>query len=147
MSGSLPSFSPDVDDFLIFYKHGEELSTPKDHLNEKFKMKDLGPVKGCLGIRITSSEGGNTVKLDQKAYIDEILKKFGMQDCKPVSTPSDTNQKLSIKDVTPANEITGTVPYQEAVGSLLYLSQSTRPDIAFSVNDVSRFNGQHAETH
>jgi hypothetical protein len=47
-------------------------------------MKDLGPAKGCLGIRITLGEGA--VKLDQEAYIEEILKKFGMQECKPVGT-------------------------------------------------------------
>lgn len=39
------------------------------------------------------------------------------------------------------------VPYQELVGSLLYAAQITRPDISFAVNNVSRFNVQHATEH
>lgn len=75
-----------------------------------------------------------------------------MQDCKPVSTPSDINQKLSINE-TANNEmettvdITGTVPYQELVGCLLFLVQGTRPDIAFAVSNVSRFNNCHRSVH
>lgn len=44
-------------------------------------------------------------------------------------------------------DITGSVPYQELVGCLLYLVQGTRPDIAFSVSDVSRFNNRHHNIH
>lgn len=60
----------------------------------------------------------------------------------------DTNQKLSISNVSDEEkrEMEG-VPYQEAVGSLLYLVQGTRPDIAFAVNDVSRFNSNYGRTH
>jgi len=70
-----------------------------------------------------------------------------MDDSKPVGTPSDVNVKLSVADVTDKNSLVGKVPYQEIIGSLLYLSQTTRPDIAFAVNDASRFNANHSETH
>lgn len=49
--------------------------------------------------------------------------------------------------VTKDNEITGTVPYQEVVGSLIHLANCTRPDIAFAVNHVSRFNRCHSVEH
>lgn len=45
------------------------------------------------------------------------------------------------------NSLCGKVPYQEAVGSILYLCQSTRPDLCFAINDVSRFNAKHGPAH
>ncbi|XP_037034243.1 secreted RxLR effector protein 161-like [Bradysia coprophila] len=111
-------------------------------------MKDLGRATNCVGIRITYNQ--NSICLDQSTYIAEVLKRFGMADSKPVSTPSDVNQKLSM-NATSNNEedenITGKVPYQELVGCLLFIAQGTRPDIAFAVNDVSRFNQNHRAIH
>lgn len=134
-----------VDDFLIFFKEIDELNKLKEFLNKEFLMKDLGEAKSCLGIKIT--QGENYIEIDQIAYIREILNRFGMEDCKPVGTPRDINQKLSINDVDDKNSLVGKIPYQEAIGSLLYLTQGTRPDIAFAVNDLSRFNLKHGEVH
>ncbi|XP_036340619.1 secreted RxLR effector protein 161-like [Rhagoletis pomonella] len=44
-------------------------------------------------------------------------------------------------------KIVSNVPYQEAVGCVLYLAQCTRPDISFSVASVSQFNQQHGQAH
>lgn len=105
-------------------------------------MKDLGAARNCIGLRISRDNTGNYY-LDQEQYINEILERFNMSDCNPVATPSDPNQKLSAemspKSQEEENELKQ-VPYQQLVGALLYLVQGTRPDIAFAVRDVSRFN-------
>lgn len=49
--------------------------------------------------------------------------------------------------VSEENSLVGNVPYKEGVGSLLYLSQWTRPDIVHAVNTVSCFNNSHCEEH
>lgn len=134
-----------VDDFLIFYRGNEELETLKAFLNSNFKMKDLGPAQSCLGIRIHQKK--DSIEMDQSAYIKEILARFGMSECKPVGTPSDTSIKLSTNMTNENNGLVGKVPYQEAVGSLLHLTQGTRPDLAYAVNDVSRFNANHSDEH
>jgi len=134
-----------VDDFLIFYRNTDKLEMFKQYLNRKFNMKDLGTANKCLGMRIQQHKNG--IAIDQSVYIAEILKRFNMWDCKPTGTPSNTSINLSSKMITRENNLTGTVPYQEAVGSLLHLAQATRPDIAFATNDVSRFNNQHSSEH
>lgn len=137
-----------VDDLLIFWKNASVLDHIKKALNTSFKMKDLGTAKCCLGINIKQSNG--KIELDQKNYINKVLERFNMKDCKPISTPSDLNQKLSMnsKDDSEAHdESKQRIPYQEAVGSLLYLAQCTRPDISFAVNDVSRFNSNFNLVH
>lgn len=134
-----------VDDFLIFYESIDNLNGIKEYLHQMFRMKDIGDVTSCLGMRVSQTE--NSIEIDQERYILDILERFGMSECKPIGTPRDTHQKLSTEQVTDDNSLVGKVPFQEAVGSLLYLAQATRPDIAFAVNDISRFNNRHTTIH
>lgn len=73
-----------------------------------------------------------------------------MNDCHPLTTPTDVNQKLT-SDMCPKNdaerEEMANVPYQEAVGSLIFLAQVSRPDIQFAVSSVSRFNSNPGVSH
>jgi hypothetical protein len=82
---------------------------------------------------------------DQTQYIDELLTRFEMSDCNPVSIPMvqrlssmDGGEKLSVKD----HEV-----YRNMVGSLLYLACWTRADIAFAVSELSRFVSSPGQFH
>ncbi|XP_075162840.1 uncharacterized protein LOC142235473 [Haematobia irritans] len=68
-----------------------------------------------------------------------------MNECKPVSTPFDLNVKLtkSRSDLKCSDNI----PYQEAIGCLLYLFQETRPDLAYAVNYLNKFNNNFDNSH
>lgn len=136
-----------VDDLLIFWKDRSVLDHMKKALNTSFKMKDMGEAKVCLNININQTDG--KIELDQSSYIKKVLQRFNMENCNPISTPSDSNQKLSINmnDGDDEKEKINSIPYQEAVGSLLYLAQCMRPDISFAVNDVSRFNSNYRLAH
>lgn len=134
-----------VDDLLIFFTDRSLLDELKARLHQKFKMKDIGLAENCLGINI--KQVNDFIELSQQKYVIAILQKFGMLNAKPAVSPSDTSKKLSKSMVNENNSITGLVPYQEAVGCLLYLANATRPDISFATSDVSRFNNDHAETH
>lgn len=138
-----------VDDMLIFWKKNDDLINAKVFLSNSFKMKDLGRAKNCVGLKISYDKFGNYY-LDQSAFINSVLDKFRMENCNPISTPSDPNQKLN-KSMSPTTEEqmkeAENHPYQQLVGALLYLVQGTRPDIAFSVTNVSRFNNCHGKAH
>lgn len=84
-----------VDDLLIFWNTASWRNDLKDKLMSQFKMKDLGQVSNILGIRIERNSREEKITFDQRNYIENILRRFNMDDCNPVKTPIDINQRLS----------------------------------------------------
>ena len=80
--------------------------------------------------------------LSQKSYIEKILERFNLKDCKPVSTPFASHFKLSSSQC-PTNEedkdYMSRILYSSAVGNLMYVMICTRPDLPHAVSVVSRF--------
>jgi hypothetical protein len=113
-------------------------------------MKDLGVAKQILGMRISKDKQKCTLQLSQEEYIDHILKRFSMSDAKPVSTPLARHFWLS-KDQSPKTEeekdFMAKVPYASTIESLMYAMVCTRPDIAHTVGDVSRFMSNPGKQH
>lgn len=68
-----------------------------------------------------------------------------MINCNPIATPCDANVKF--RRANHQNEILKDIPYQEAIGSLLYLSQGTGPDLTYIVNCLSRDNSEPTSEH
>jgi len=131
-----------VDDVIIISKNVVSISKFKMDLMKEFEIRDLGEIHYCLGIEFEKSDCG--YKISQKAYIKDILKKFGMEECKSVSTPMEPGTKLVSSE---ENQNSKDIPYREIVGSLNYLAVATRPDIAHSVSVLSQFNSCYDESH
>jgi hypothetical protein len=74
--------------------------------------------------------------VSQPDYTEKILQRFHMSGCNPVSLPATPGAFLNKEE---NSEKTVKVPFKEATGSLMYLMLSTRPDIAFAVNQISKF--------
>lgn len=88
--------------------------------------------------------------MSQQKYVQTILKRFKMSDCKPVSTPLNCSIKLSLNMSPKTEEEKAEVqnlPYQNLVGSLMYLATSTRPDIAHAVSVLSQYNTNYGKQH
>lgn len=109
-----------------------EIELAREMLKKEFEMHDLGLLKHALGIKV-DQEGG-TIKISQPAYIQRLLEKFNMQDCTPTTTPLPEKSKENDKS-EPFQDIN---LYQQLVGALIYLSNATRPDIAYTVGDLAR---------
>ncbi|KAJ8719262.1 hypothetical protein PYW07_016818 [Mythimna separata] len=131
-----------VDDFFIFSNCKLETENLKNVLSSQFKIKDLGRVKPCLGMNIKFNKLEKSVTLSQESYINNLLQKFNMTDCKTVDTPMET--KLNVEC---DKNVNNQVPYQQLIGSLMYLSVLTRPDITFAVSYLSQFNNCHTDEH
>ncbi|KAI8440000.1 hypothetical protein MSG28_001438 [Choristoneura fumiferana] len=131
-----------VDDIIIACKSQEKIDNIKKLLVKRFEMRDLGEINYCLGITFERDE--KQMILKQRQYIETILEKFGCKDCKPASTPMDTGLKLT-KGTSPTKE--KDIPYQNLIGSLMYLAVATRPDIMFAVSHLSQFNNCYTSEH
>jgi hypothetical protein len=79
----------------------------------------LGELSFFLGLQICQSNKG--IFISQTKYIREILKRFGMEDCKPIITPMQTSCKLSKNDNSKSIDKR---QYRSMIGSLLYVTMS-----------------------
>src|ERR1044072_734417 len=76
-----------VDDMLIAGSNMTEINRLKQQLSENFEMKDLGPAKQILGMRISRKRSEGTLKLSQQKYVEKLLDRFNVGDAKTRSTP------------------------------------------------------------
>ncbi|GJU75710.1 retrovirus-related pol polyprotein from transposon TNT 1-94 [Tanacetum coccineum] len=110
-------------------------------MHDEFEMSMMGELNFFLGLQIKQLEDG--IFFNQSKYIKEMLKKFGLEDSKPMKTPISTETKLT-KDVE--GESVDNTKYRGMIGSLLYLTAS-RPDIMFSVFLCARFQEDPKTSH
>ncbi|KAJ8885555.1 hypothetical protein PR048_011753 [Dryococelus australis] len=100
-------------------------------LTEEFYAKYLGELQCFIGIELMIAE--DRIELSQHKLIDKMLKRLNLQECKGSRIPIEDRPGLSEADAMID------VPYCELVGSLTYLSQVSRPDVAFATSYLSRF--------
>ncbi|KAJ4728518.1 Retrovirus-related Pol polyprotein from transposon TNT 1-94 [Melia azedarach] len=139
-----------VDDMLIVGRNAFRIDWLKKQLSKSFAMKDLGPAKQFLGIRIHRDRAAKKLCISQEHYIEKVLERFNMSNAKVVSTPLATHFRLSIKQSPTTDKEKKDmekVPYASAVGSLMYAMVCTRPDIAHAVGVVSRFLSNPRREH
>ncbi|CAI5728216.1 unnamed protein product [Peronospora farinosa] len=137
-----------VDDLLIVGTESD-IEMVLVQLRSKFKIKDLGPVKHLLGMEISYMLGCR-MSITQHGYMEKILTRFKMTKCKPVPTPQvqgnfpmPGNPDVEPVCVDPDPDM----DYRQIVGSLQYLVQCTRPDIANAVRTLGKFLNCYTREH
>ena len=118
-----------VDDMFVTGMDGLIADT-KRKLASKFEMKDMGMMHYFLSMKVWQNADG--IFLEKGKYVVEILKRFGIMDCKAITTPMSSNLKL-LSDAS--LEAVDATMYHQMIGSLMYLTD-TRPDILFVVNTL-----------
>ena len=133
-----------VDDIILAGQQEGSIQQVKVALASAFDIKDLGRLNYFLGIKI-EQKSDNSIWIGQPAYIEKLLTTHGMQNCKPVNTPVSIGNKLvkANEEDEPVNQR----QYQSAVGSLMYLAVSTRPDISYAVSSLARFSCKPTNEH
>ncbi|SJL07236.1 uncharacterized protein ARMOST_10579 [Armillaria ostoyae] len=108
------------------------------------------PIHWLLGMHITRDWEKHTISIGQPAYIDQIAKQFGIEDMAPFVTPMEANLDLnlespsvSMEPVTPCEKAL----YHELLGSLMYVTVGSRPEISYSVSALSQYVEEPCSMH
>ena len=133
-----------VDDIIVG-GGTEAVQTTAELLKTLWDMDDFGRPKDYLGFEIEYvrvGEAGNDKAfclLHQTRYIGELVKRFGMESCKKISSPCEPGSVLQKSDqATVENEIDSVdFPYREFCGAMIYLR--TRPDVTYCVNKLCKW--------
>lgn len=128
-----------VDDIVLTASSPDLLRCTIMSLQQELSMKDLAELHHFLGMRVHRSGPG--LLLSQRQYMIDILDRAGMTDCKPCSTPVDTNPNLAAD-----SSCEGCLWIRSIAGALQYLT-FTRPDIAYAVQQVCLFMHDPREPH
>lgn len=91
-----------------------------------------------LGLQIHREEDGS-ICLHQTNYIKKVVERFELSEANSVTIPADPHEELCVQMHPVDQQKITNAPYREAIGSLLFVSNGTRPDIALAVNRLSRY--------
>ena len=122
-----------VDDAILASTRESDIKEFIEQLKRTFDIT-TEPLRFFLGAHITISEDRKSISLSQTRYIEDLLQRFQLTDCKGVSTPTDSTITTAYQ-----SEIDQDLPYRSLIGSIMYAAQFTRGDISFAVSKLSRY--------
>ena len=124
-----------VDDLLLLEEDLSKIEDIKCQLGKLYQMKDLGPTSSYLGTCITRDQNTRAIWIDQQAYIENTLKRFELLDANNTNTPLPAGIHLE-KSEEPVALDTKTY-YQQIIGTPMYATIGTRPNITFTAMRLS----------
>jgi hypothetical protein len=138
-----------VDDILLASSDVNLLLETK-FLFSNFDTKDLGEASFVLGIEIHLDRRKEAIGLSQKAYLEKVLKKYSMHNCKTLPAPIVKGDRFG-KFQCPRNQYEidqmKVVPYASDVKSLQYAQVCTCPDLAFVTGLLGRYQSNLGIEH
>jgi hypothetical protein len=132
-----------VDDMLTIGRRSD-VDTVKAEIAGKWKSKNLGTATTFVGFQIVQDRLARTIHIYQGVYSTKLLDRFKLSNSNPIHLPIPANTVMKLSADTPLTgeyeplqpaEVTA---YRQAVGSLLYLSNSTRLDLCYAVGQLAR---------
>eukprot|EP00253_Pinus_taeda_P034592 PITA_34592 len=123
-----------VDDLLMTGNNESYIASIKKESGKSFEMTDLGYVHYYLGIEVTQHP--KSIFLSQKRYIGDLLNRFGMTECNPLTTPMEQNLKLTSIE---GKEFEDATKYRQLCRKVIIYLTTYRPDIFICVGILSRY--------
>jgi len=135
-----------VDDLLAVTRTDAEQEEVKAQLKDKFQLRDMGPSSHFVGMKVQRDRTTRTLTLSLGAMTRRLITEYGIDTARHKAVPADPHAHLRKRQ--PEDEpLPKDCPYSALVGSLLYLSLMTRPDIAYAVGVLARFGAEPTWAH
>ncbi|SOV06091.1 uncharacterized protein UDID_19267 [Ustilago sp. UG-2017a] len=131
-----------VDDTLVIAPRLETVLKVKKQIGQRWKMEDSGEVSHFLGIKISRDHAMRTMTIGQSGYIDQVLAKHLDKRTKPTMVPMQ-----SIPEGTLVANAAQQKEYPVIVGKLLWVANSTRPDLSLTVGVLARHMREPSQEH
>ena len=132
-----------MDDLIIAASTKNLIIDLEGVFESRFKMKKLHQIKQILGMGIHHDKDRNIIYITQQQYIEESVKVFSKYGISEYRTPMDDRAQYSRSQMPKSGSAealqVATFPYRELIGTLLWISNGTRPDIVFAVNTLAKF--------
>jgi len=141
-----------VDDSIIAFHKADaaEWHSDKGVIGEAYPIKDLGECEWILNMKITRDRQRKTIELSQEAYIERLVKEFGLEETRAYQTPAEksivTSQPSDGSEAVPLDKEQHE-RYRSLVGALLYAANTTRLDIAFQTGLLARYVAKPCRHH
>lgn len=134
-----------VDDILAISPNKRRIQEVYNQLNSMVNLKDLGEAKTFLGIEIERDRPKRSLTLHQGTYTSKILEKYRPNLKTESAIPASIGHKIGPYEEIQKPEVIS--QYQQEIGSILYLTTKTRPDIAYITGLLSRFMANPGPEH
>ena len=122
------------------------LTEEKQKFKTQFKMVDNGDVHYVLGMQINRDRPNKVLTIGHPNYLSDVLKRFKMDNCRPVATPLEAGKKF--QKTTDDDQMFHDISlYQQAIGCLTYAATTTRPDIAAAISALSQYMSKPSVDH
>jgi hypothetical protein len=134
-----------VDDIVVAYRRRDRERADQviKGLKNKYQLTGGDDLHWFLGMEVHRDRAQRLIWLSQSAYIDKIARLASSAD-KTVKTPMLPQELLPYDEVASHASIN---LYQRKVGSVLYAAINTRPDVAFAISRLARFNNNPGPAH
>ena len=139
-----------MDDILLATNDKGLLHKVKQFLSKNFDVKDMGGTSYVISIKIHRDKFQGILGLSQETYINKVLERFRMKDCSRSVSLIVKGDRFNLNQCPKNNlemEQMMNIPYTSAVGSLMYAQVCTRPDIAFVVGMLGRYQSNPGMDH
>lgn len=139
-----------VDDILLICKSKAKIDDVKVSLKNFFDMKDLGSAHRILGVQIIRDRSKRQIMLTQHDYVKKVLDRFNIKNVKSNNIPLGGHLDLTRNKTHLTKNVVNhmkNIPYDAALGSVMYAMICSRPNLAFAISVLNRFMSEPGEKH